>query len=843
MILYDGKGRIKLQKKIKKKDKKGKVPAQYSIAFSSDGSPAIVPSSLFIRSVSDIHSDPEKDWITAAEQAIRMKEIRRTIDYSGDNMMNLIRTMSQNMNGNRNDSKSVGKLSKLDDIAEYLLQVCINGSYDSVDLEDDPFSVIFEALNISSDDESMNILSKFVSAAKGFYEYSDKILVNDIDYDRSIEVLKENGKYEPSTIAPVHSKGRVKVVDDEMSELAINMNKSYAVYDTDKIPDGSASTTTVKDWLEISISKALETDDDEKIHSASVGVTIDRKFDGVAVRAIVEDGVIHKALSRGDYDGRSPVISGLEGYVLSKHIKGRFACQFEAVVTDEAFNNDVDLLTSVNIARYGLKRAYASKRSMASAIINRMCSIDGYSPLSDFIKLIPVAVMALDNKECEIGLLDKMRDIITPGITPITIVGTISECLSRIDSLLSEYSENREPDGLPTDGIVLSLNSSVIKNAVGRTNRTNNWQLAYKFEPEVATGIVSGVSISSGRKGGKGILIHLKEAVELGGNKYAKIPVGSKEVFNNLDLHVGDKVLVSYINDVMPQISMVSHRGNGDALVIPEVCNCCGQPLTIRNKRPFCENISCKDNISGRIFAFIDSFSSSDIGNLTKFITNSYKISNAGFDGVASFIDAVISESFPITNMTTSMKESLRTLRNELIVNLPKKKNYEILSYVGVPGIGQARAKELIDKFGSYRKLIDAVESFNIETTTITGKRMISILAELKRYIYDVKAMLKFVDNDEFPGYVLTASPLGCSISIANSVDRLTVGHSGYQIKNDDKILAICEEHDFEITDGKKFDVLIVKSLDSKSSKVEKAKKKKIPMFTPKEFIKFYSGI
>ena len=68
-----------------------------------------------------------------------------------------------------------------------------------------------------------------------------------------------------------------------------------------------------------------------------------------------------------------------------------------------------------------------------------------------------------------------------------------------------------------------------------------------------------------------------------------------------------------------------------------------------------------------------------------------------------------------------------------------------------------------------------------------------------------------------------------------NFEDLYQVGHSGYTPSED--VQNAVENQGWEITDGRKFNILIVPDHGYTSGKVELAKKKSIPIVTEEEFI------
>ena len=69
--------------------------------------------------------------------------------------------------------------------------------------------------------------------------------------------------------------------------------------------------------------------------------------------------------------------------------------------------------------------------------------------------------------------------------------------------------------------------------------------------------------------------------------------------------------------------------------------------------------------------------------------------------------------------------------------------------------------------------------------------------------------------------------------------DRIRVGHTGGELS--DEVKELCKQNNFEIVDGKNFDILIAKDLTSTSGKMELARKKQLPIYLEEIFLDDYA--
>lgn len=874
--LYNEKGQIVLIKKSnggkpqKKSDKKKRKPGKWRALYDSPDKVTrnivLVPESSFIGSINEVRRYHENgdNWLNELSDFI-YDEVVSDYTFSGLQNMDIKELINPHNYANLTDDMDEGDGSErpLFDTIKTLVQsdailtgleptaikqllasfgmmvsMCEQGMFSDIeilseslfgDLIDIVELLVASLKGISSSETykrkfEIAILSAIAMISKSFYEYSATTFIPDIEYDKVIETLNRLS-IEPTT--PSILSGRRKVYDDSrLAELAINMKKCYTIYATEDIPDGVSTKDSIESWLTSCVSAVSMRTFDEII-----SVTADRKFDGVAVRGHLRDGVLYNALTRGESNGLSTLIAALDGYVLDDTLKGEFGCQFEAVVSEDIFlgkNEEANRIMNT----YGM-RNYATKRSMASAIINRMADPDA-TDLQKLITLIPVDSIGYMENETLAFRLNRLRSKFETQLI-YGFTGNITQILYSLEHvILEKFLVERNPLGFPTDGVVLTIDTPDIKEAVGRNGRTNNWQIAYKFSPETTTGIVDHVELTSGRRGGKGILISLETPAILNDQRYPRVIVNSVGIFDKLGLCTGDKVRISYISDVMPEIiGVVSRNPKGEPLKIPDVCNSCGSPLIEVSKRPFCQNPKCPDNVYGRIRSFVDDmvdgFPSSIIMNKLE------KIEHIDFEtkkhmtdyGVMDFILDVVSNGLDVSG--EHAKRMLDLLRSTIVTEFPKKENYEILALIKIPGIGVNRARELMARYGSVRNLISVIESLDLATASdeIKNKNILKALISASNYLPEIKESLRFIDNDNY----------------AANTDSLTVGHSQCDIRKMKPITKICERMGFQITDGRKFDILIVGSKKTSTGKVGRAKKKKLPVYTVEEFINHYSAI
>ena len=123
-----------------------------------------------------------------------------------------------------------------------------------------------------------------------------------------------------------------------------------------------------------------------------------------------------------------------------------------------------------------------------------------------------------------------------------------------------------EPLPFATDGIVLTRG----RRPDGRTWKIDgkSWALAWKYQPKDSLTSVVAVTFSIGRTG-KVIPVIEVEPVEIGGRTIRRVSLGSVQNWQNLDLEIGDQVIIELRGGTIPQVASVWHTVVREAAYFP----------------------------------------------------------------------------------------------------------------------------------------------------------------------------------------------------------------------------------------------------------------------------------
>ena len=328
------------------------------------------------------------------------------------------------------------------------------------------------------------------------------------------------------------------------------------------------------------------------------------KFDGTAICLTYKNGVLTRALTRGDGTIGDDVteniknISNIPQKLAGSDWPEEFEIRGEIYMPWAAFDR-------LNEEREkDEEQPFANPRNAASGslklidskmVANRGLECTLYHMLGDDL---PYSTHdeAL-NKAASWGLpvSDKRR-----------ICGSIDE----IEEFINYWDTERKTLPFATDGIVIKVNQIAYQEELGYTAKFPRWAVAYKFKAEQALTRLNSIDYQVGRTGAVTPVANL-EPVLLSGTIVKRASLHNADQMQLLDIHVGDYVYVEKGGEIIPKITGVelSKRPvEAELPHFPETCPDCGATL-VRDEqeaKAFCPNQSgCPTQIKGKLVHFL----------------------------------------------------------------------------------------------------------------------------------------------------------------------------------------------------------------------------------------------
>ncbi|MCY3866409.1 MAG: NAD-dependent DNA ligase LigA [Chloroflexi bacterium] len=441
---------------------------------------------------------------------------------------------------------------------------------------------------------------------------------------------------------------------------------------------------------------------------AQLQYVLQPKLDGLAIVISYEDGVLVRAATRGNGEFGDDVTANVKT-IRSVPLRipvipergaapGRLAVRGEILFHKEAF-----LELNREQEAQGLP-AYVNARNTASGSLKQKDSRETAKR-----KLTAYIYAIVDDDGVELGseweALHFLRDMGFNVITEAALCVDLAEVTRR----LPDWEARRDDLPFEIDGMVLKVDSFSQASELGVVGKDPRGAIAYKFPAEEASTRLVGLTIGVGRTGKVTPTAQL-EPVFIGGVTVSNASLHNYEQVAALDIRQGDRVIVKRSGDVIPYVigPVVGARdGSESAIRPPETCPFCGTKLI----QPagavdwFCPNPKCPERVM-RTLEFFVSRGAMDIEGM-----GPQTIAALIEDGlIEDEADIFILEAEPLLALEGFAEKKVENLLASIAA--AKTRSFaQVLTSLGIDGIGSTVAGLLTDNFSSMQDLLNAATS------------------------------------------------------------------------------------------------------------------------------------
>ncbi len=441
-------------------------------------------------------------------------------------------------------------------------------------------------------EEILNISARLAHYQKQYYQFSISE-VSDKEYDALIDRLIVLEKAYPELKLPSSPSSRV---GSDLVSTFDEVEHTTPMLSLDKVYTSSG----ILEWMNKSIGKS----------NRDLSFTIEEKIDGVSLVLYYQNGVLDKAVTRGNgYVGNDVTANAktIGTIPLTLGTPINLAVRGEVFIEKKDFHRlnrtlDIPFANPRNLASGTLRR---QKSSETARMPLKMYVYDSYFPDSN----IPYPTQSE-----MLAYLKELGFPVNPTLAVVGKKGTLHGDFKSISYItfddLDEYISNRYEtrDSLEheIDGLVVKVNELSMREALGYTNHHPKWALAYKFDSPSGETIVTSIDIQVGRTG-RITPVARVVPVLVAGSTISNITLHNQDYINLLELAIGDTVEISKRGDVIPAIEKVVDKNivGNTTYILPHNCTCCGSELVRNGAHLFCPNQLCPDQVKGRISFFV----------------------------------------------------------------------------------------------------------------------------------------------------------------------------------------------------------------------------------------------
>lgn len=382
--------------------------------------------------------------------------------------------------------------------------------------------------------ELRDILSRYA------YEYYvlDKPSVTDAIYDGLMRELKSLEEENPDLITPDSPTQRIGGKPAKGFEKFTHAQRMMSLLDC-------FSDEEVKAWY-------------ERIVKLEPGVKtakfwVDSKKDGLACALHYQDGLLVRAVTRGDGSVGEVVTSNVRTIasvplrLRGPHpfTRGRTEIRGEIIMPKKDFE-------ALNKGRVDQGLAtFANPRNLAAGTIRQLdpkltaarpLTFHGYDLIRDDASEVPSNSFAYSAMK-ELGI----------------IIGDVAHPESSLDKVLAyahKFEDLRHDLPYNTDGLVVKIDDRGLQARLGAVGKNPRGSIAYKYPAEEATTQVKDIVLSIGRTGAA-TPVAVFDPVVVAGTTVQHASLHNADEIERKDIRVGDTVVIFKAGDIIPQVSSV----------------------------------------------------------------------------------------------------------------------------------------------------------------------------------------------------------------------------------------------------------------------------------------------
>lgn len=419
------------------------------------------------------------------------------------------------------------------------------------------------------------------------YYILDRPEISDAEYDRMMNELLELEKAYPELVTPDSPTQRVGGVPTREFPTVthdVPMLSLANTYSDDELIDFDRR---VKDVLGVQPYRYVT----------------ELKIDGVAISLLYRDGLFIRGATRGDGTQGDDITNNLrtirsiplranDGPGLPKN----FEVRGEIYMTKQDFEAMNRRQTEL-----GEKTFVNARNSTSGTLKVQDPKIVARRNLRMFSYSIRSSDIPLKSHHDGIQLLKKLGFVVNEQTKTCRTIADVKR-------FCDEWHDKRTTLPYEIDGVVVKVDSIAHQNELGAVAKSPRWAIAFKYPAQQAETRLLGITLQIGRVGTVTPVAEL-EPVFVGNSTVSRATLHNEDYITDLDIRIGDTVVVEKGGDVIPKVSGVNRKKRPKQSLpysFPKKCPECGATIF----RPegeaayYCENFECPAQIRGRIEHF-----------------------------------------------------------------------------------------------------------------------------------------------------------------------------------------------------------------------------------------------
>lgn len=639
--------------------------------------------------------------------------------------------------------------------------------------------------------------------------------ITDLEYDRLLQQLKQLETEHPELVT---ADSPTRRIGDEIVGDLVQVRH--------RVPMLSIDNTYNIAELSSFFARAQK-----NLGNAAIEWVMELKVDGVAAAVVYEDGLLVRAVTRGNGEVGDDITHNIRTILgVPLRLIGNPPPLLE--VRGEVYMTNSDLV-QLNVRRAAEGQpAFANTRNVTAGTIRlqdpKLCA-------ERKLRFFCHGVGYCDGIKAT-NHIDFLRELQSYGL-PITPNVRLFESAKAVEAAIDELNESLHQLDFEVDGLVFKINDFEQREQLGTTSKSPRWVAAYKFEKYEAVTRLNEIRVQIGKTGTITPVAEL-EPVQLAGTTVSRASLHNAEEIERKDIRVGDWVVVEKAGKIIPHVVRVElHRREEHVVpfVFPTHCPQCSEPLTKDEGGVYirCSNPSCQAKLRQRLRYFA-SRDAMDIDGLGE------KIVDLLVD--ADFVDG-FGDLYRLTEEQLLTLESFGKRKAEkLLAGIEASKSRgltRVLAAISIRHVGSRVAMLLAKKFPT----IDSLMAASVEDLSSVDEIGEIIAESVYQFLHDDYGQ-KVIEDLKHVGVKLTEDVAAdAADQPAGVLAGKTLVVTGTLVKfKRDEIESIIERHGGRAASSVSKNTDYVVAGEKAGSKLEKAQQLGVHVLTEDEFEELLSS-
>lgn len=537
------------------------------------------------------------------------------------------------------------------------------------------------------------------------YHTQDEPVISDELYDALYRELVNLEKEHPELITPDSPTHRI---GGSVLPYMPTATHSQRMYSLDNVFNAD-------EWLDFAEKMRGENEPE--------GWYVDPKLDGLALELVYEEGLLIKAITRGDGNVGEDVthtartIKTIPLRLRGDDVPSYLEVRGEALISKESFE-------ALNAERTlaGLP-PFANPRNAAAGSIRQL---DASIAAKRNLSFLAYSIGSVSEGMPWRTHLDAMKALqsygfFMPGWAVITRTpeeaGTV--CLA--------IEDIRDSFPFEIDGTVVKVNSLALQNELGYTARAPKFAVAWKFAARKAETVLRDITVQVGRTG---VITPVAtfDPIPLAGVMVSRATLHNEDNIRKLDIRVGDTIVVQRAADVIPDVVAVVKDKRPEGAVpyeFPTTCPSCGSGIVRESGESAwrCVNANCPA-VQKQSITHFASREGMDIQGLGLKVVEAL-LGYGVIESAADLFTMTVADVLGVERMGKASAKKLVQAVEDAAQNCTLA---QLICALGIRHVGRETASLLAEKYRSLSALAEAEKADLVEIPGIGNEVAESIL-------------------------------------------------------------------------------------------------------------------